>query len=368
MTRKRLGTGDLRDRQRREVQRFNDNGIFLSNPQASPGFDRHKPISSAHKALAFGMEATAPKRLYELPCGDAGAGQTVYRKIHAFFDLGPPNALRVGASNFTQALPITTMRSADQRPKYWHISIYGFGVRRPAEGGAPIAPLTAGEMTSLQFEQYFVETPPGTFVPLSPRFVPSVNTSQARVLVHDESGGRFFDVDVIGTRSFTVYGWGATVFLLVKPGGYEVDSQNPGANRDLTGNGVGVEDDLVGARVVGVFTNRTENTQNRSLSITIDPSNFGAQQLARIIPIPPGARRVQIFSTLPTPAALWRADFYYGRALGALRPDIGRIDFNAGQSRTSIIDIPNAPSIALTPTNPAITPITSFSLVFEVEP
>lgn len=366
MTRKRLGTGDLRDLERRAVRQLNDNGVYLPNPVAEPSYDRHAPIPSGQKALAFGMEPTAPKRLFDLPKGDAGAGQTAYRKIHAFFSLSPPGSLRVGASNFTRALPIITMRSVNQKPKYWHVSIYGIGVRRPFDG-TPLDPLTDSEIRNQQFEQYFVETAPGVFVPLSPRFVPSVGTAQVRVMVHDESGQRFFDADIIGNRSFSLYGWGATVFLLVKPGGYEVDAENPGANTPLTGNDTGVEDDLIGGRVVGIFTNRTESFQNRSLSITIDPPAFGA--LPRIIPIPPGARSVQIFSTAAGPlSALWRLDFWYGRALSGSRPDVGRIDWDGAQSRTQIVEIPNAPSIAITPLNPGITPITSFSLVFEVEP
>lgn len=368
MTRKRLGTGDLRDLERRNVREFNKNGVYLPNPQAEPSFDRHAPIPSEQKALAFGMEPTEPKRLFELPRGDAGAGQTAYRNIHGYFSLSQSSD-RVGDSNYTKALPIITMRSANQNPKYWHVSIYGIGVRRPSQN-APLPPLTAAQIRDLQFEQYFVETAPGVFTPLSRRFVPSVGTAQVRVLIHDESGGRFFDADIIGNRSFSIYGWGATVFLLVKQNGYEVDEQNPDANLSLDGNGTGVEDDLIGGRIVGIFTNRTESFQNRTLSITIDPSQFGAQSLPRIVPIPPGARRVQIFSTAPTPAALWQLDFWYGRSLGGggARPDVGRIDFNAGQSRTSIVEIPNAPSIAITPTNPGVTPITSFSLVFEVEP
>lgn len=369
MTRKRLGTGDLRDLERRDVRRFNNNGVYLPNPQASPSFDRHAPIPSEQKALNFGMEPTEPKRLFELPQGDAGAGQTVYRTIHAFFSLAQPGDNgRVGASNFTKALPIITMRSVNQKPKYWHVSVYGIGVRRP-DNNTPLAPLTVQQIRDQQFEQFFVETAPGVFTPLSPRFIPSVGTAQLRVMVHDESGQRFFDADVIGNRSFTIYGWGATVFLLVKQDGYEVNAQNPASNTPLTGNDAGVEDDLIGGRVVGLFTNRTESIQNRTISITIDPADFGAQSLPRIVPIPPGARRVQIFSTLPAPASLWQLDFWYGRALSGGRPDVGRIDWNAGgQSRTSMVEIPNAPSIAITPTNPGITPITSFILVFEVEP
>lgn len=366
MTRKRLGTGDIRDAARREAKPLNDNSVSLPNPSAVPVYDRHKPIPSAQKALAFGMEPTAPKRLYELPRGDAGAGQTVYRKIHAFYSLTQPGDTRVGASNYTKALPIITMRSANQKPRYWHVSVYGVGVRRPATG-APLAPLSGEAIKSLQFEQYFVETAPGVFTPLSTRFVPSVPTAQLRVMVHDESGQRFFDADMIGNRSFSLYGFGATVFLLVKQDGYEADFQNPSMNTPLIGNDSGVEDDLIGGRVVGLRTNRTESIQNRTLTIRIDPAAFGGLPLPRIIPIPPGAINVQVFTNTPDPNADYELDFWYGRALATGLPEVGRIEFNGASSRTAIIKIPNAPSIAITPTNPAAG-ITNFSFVFEVEP
>ena len=366
MTR-RLGIGDIRAEERARAKHLNDTQVYLDNPDASPTFSKGRSISSEHKALAFGMEPTSPKALIDLPRGDAGSGQSAYRRIHAFFSLAGESPGIVGGTAFTQALPIITMRSENQRAKYWHVSIYGVGVRRFATVG-PQLPLTDAEILSLQFEEYFVESPAGTAVPISPRFVPSIPSAQARVMVHDESGQRFFDVDVLGNRSFSVYGFGVTVFLLVKTGGYEVDAQNPGANAALDGNSVGVEDDIIGARVLGIFTNRTESVENRTLSIRIDPTNFGGAPLERIVPVPPGARRVQIFSDTPLPGPLWEVEFWYGRGLSGARPDVGIIDFNALQSRTSIIDIPNAPSISFRPLNPAVTPTTVFTLVFEVEP
>lgn len=363
MTRKRLSTGDLRSLERGEAKHLNDNSVHLRNPQVQPLLDRREPVLSGQKALAFGMEPTSPKRLIDLPHGDAGAGQTAYRKIHAFYSLDQPDtAGRVGGSNFTKALPIATMRSSNNKSMYFHVSVYGIGIRRT--GGFVLQnPLTDAEIRDLQFEQYFVEAPAGTFVPLSPRFVPSINASQVRVMVHDESGQRFFDADVLGNRSFSLYGWGATVFLLVKQNGYEVDAKNPNTNTPLTGN-CGVEDDLVGGRIVGIFTNRTESIQNRTLSIRIDPTQFPGQP--RIIPVPPGSRTVQVFANSPV-VAPWILDFWYGRSAAASRADVGAIDWNLGQSRTSIIDIPNAPSISIRPTVEAVA-VTSFSFVFEVEP
>jgi len=215
MTRKKLGVGDIRDMERAEASPFNQNGVWLPNPTAEPSFDRHAPIPSDQKARAFGMEPVSPKRLFDLPRGDAGAGQSVYRRIHAFYPMGTASSTGALSLNYTKALEIATNRSTTKSPRYFHVSIFGFGVRRPGAVGLSLAPLTIAEAQDRQFEAIYLNTPAQP--DLTPRFIPSVASAQARVMVHDESGQRFFDVDVIGTRSFTVYAFGVTVFLLVKP-------------------------------------------------------------------------------------------------------------------------------------------------------
>lgn len=358
MTRKLIGTGDIRDMQRAEAQRFNRNGVSLPNPTSSPSFDKHKPISSDQKARALGMEPNSPKRLFDLPRGDAGAGQSVYRRIHAFFGQG---ILQTARTNYTKALAIITNKSSTQSARYFHVSIYGFGVRRRGNGLVPFNPLSISEAQDRQFEQIYLDDAAQT--PVTPRFVPSVVTAQARIMVHDESGQRFYDVDVIGNRSLNVYAWGVSVFLLVKPDGYEVDAQNPDGNLEIISD-VGVEDDIVGARVLPVFSNITENQQNRTITITIDPADSLA---ARIIPIPPGSKRVQIFSNEPDPGAVpWVLQFWTGRAALGTRPDLGVIDWQIGQAKTAMVEIPNASAISILPNGAA--PATGFSLVFEVEP
>lgn len=369
---RRKSVGNIRDAQRHEVERLRNGDVYLPNPSAEAPVDRRRPLKRYAKAAAFGM-TPSPDRLFELIAGDAGAGETIYRKIHAYYQLAePPVALpnRLSRSPYSNALAIATVRSSTQNPKFWHVSVYGIGVRRPSiVGGPPIFPLTDSEIRDRQFIGYQVEFPPGTFVNISTEFVPRIPTAQVRVMVHDESGQRFFDADVLGNRSFNLYGFGVTVFLLVKPEGYEVDAQNPGSLTPFTGNGLGVEDDLVGARIVGLFSSRSESVQNRTLSITVDPSDF-AGVAPRIVPIPPGARTVQVFSHDPLPAPDWLLQFWYGGAssAGGSRPDVGILDWEPVIStRTAIITIPNAPSIAIIPTNP-LAPARSFSLVFEVEP
>jgi len=359
MTRKRLGVGDIRDMERAAAKRFNDNSVSLPNPNASPAFDSHKPIPSDQKARAFGMEPVSPKRLFDLPRGDAGAGQSVYRRTHIFYSMGGPG--RSASQNYEKPLEIITNRSSTKTPRYFHVSVYGFGVRRPRRAIDEL-PLTIAQAQDRQFEQIYLNN--GAQTPLSPRFIPSVCTCQARIMIHDESGQRFVDVDVIGNRSMNVYAWGVTVFLLVKGDGYEVDSQNEDSIRTLDGpQDLGYEDDVVGCRVLPIFSNLTENIQNRTISITIDPAV--SPNIQRVIPIPPGARNVQIFSNEPDPGGVpWELQFWTGRA-GIGRPDLGDIDWIPGQSKTPVVQIPNASAIAITPRGPA--PATGFSLVFEVE-
>jgi len=360
----------MRNAERASVQRFNDNGVYLPNPDAQPVYDKHKPIPSDQKALAFGMEPISPKRLWQLPYGDAGAGQSVYRRVQVFYPLNnlddfiPGLGARISEFPYSKAVAIATNRSSDQKPQYFHVSIYGIGVRRNGRGlPAPLQPLPQSEILNQQFEQIFIALAGGGVIPLTERFIPSVPTCQARVMVHDESGQRFFDCDVLGNRSFSVYGWGVTVFVLIKSPGFEFDEQNPQTNETRAD---GYEDDVVGARIVPIFSNKTDNVENRTIGITIDPS-FSVGN-GRIIPVPPGARKVQIFSNNPDPAAAgFEAEFVYGRVDPSARNDVGTIDFIAGQSKTAIIDIPNAPSVAIIPTN-AASPVTGFSLVFEVDP
>lgn len=356
---KEKGIGRIRRIRRASVERFNNNGVYLPNPNVSPEFDKHRPVSSDHKAKAFGFEPNSQKRLFDLPKGDAGAGQSVYRRVQAFYPMGGPT--RVSEVNYGKPIAIITNRSSTKIHRYFHVSIYGFGVRVPTEG-QPQSPQSIAELQAQQFEAIYINNADQTDI--TPRFVPSVCSCQARVMVHDESGQRFFDVDVIGSRSMDFYAWGVTVFLLLKDGGYEVDEQNPDSNLSITDVN-GVENDVVGARVLPVSKNITKNPQQRTITISVDLSTESL--LRRIIPIPPGAKTVQIFSNEPDPESVpWILEFWTGRASGA-RPDLGIINWDAGQSKTSIYEIPNASAIAISSTAIPAPATTGFSLVFEVQ-
>lgn len=352
--------GEIRKEERASVKQFNENKVHLPNPSSEPGFDRHRPITSNRKAENFGMEPVSPKKLWDLPPGDAGAGQSVYRRVQVFYPMGGPS--RVSELNYEKAIAVITNRSSANIARYFHVSIYGFGVRVPADG-QPQFPETIAELQDRQFEAIYIDSAAQTAI--TPRFVPSVCSCQARIMVHDESGQRFYDVDVIGSRSMNVYAWGVTVFLMVKGDGYEVDAQNPDLNYSFIDDN-GVENDVVGARVLPIFSDVTLNLQQRTITVSVDLST--EPNLRRIVPIPPGAKTVQIFSNEPDPESVpWLLEFWTGRASG-LRPDLGIIDWEPGQSKTSIYEIPNASAIAIRSTAVPAPQTTGFSLVFEVEP
>jgi len=121
------------------------------------------------------------------------------------------------------------------------------------------------------------------------RGVPLVSTTKFRVMVFDESGQRFVDVDVIGTKTMQVYGFGVTVFALIKEEGYEIDRQR-NDNEPLAGI---VDQSVVGARIIPIRTNFTENPHNRTVTVSHpggDPSSVVT------VPIPPGSRKLQVYS------------------------------------------------------------------------
>ena len=358
----RKGLKVIRDMERAVVRDYNRTGVALPNPDRGAPFDRHLPISSDDKARAFGMEPISPKRLFDLPWGDAGCGQTMYRLVQVLFPMG--TGAKASELNYSSSIAAITNRSSTQTARYFHVSVFGTGVRRASVPGALTGePLSISQIRSSQFEQVYLNDAAQT--PLGPRYIPSVCTCQARAMIHDESGQRFVDFDVIGNRSVNFYAWGVTLFILVKPEGYEVDAQNPG--EPLPFNEYGYENDAVGCRVLPVLSNITENPQNRTVSVSINGAvDVGVR---RIVPIPPGARMLQIFSNEPNPGAVpWECEFWMGRSNSSAlaNPGLGVIDWVPNESKTEIVTIPNASAVAIRPL--AATVETGFSLVFEVQP
>lgn len=352
---------ELRDYARHQALPFQQEDPGIRNPEVTGLLDKTAPITTEQKALALGFEAVEPKRLLDLPYGDAGCGQSMFRLSHVFYRLngfeGPGTLAQPRFTPYSQAIVLATQRSADQKPRFWNVSIYGTGVRRPGRppGGADV-PLSLSELQSRSFEAIYTRLG-GVETDRTTRFVPNVPTCQARILVHDESGGRYVDVDVLGNRSMTVYAFGVTVFLLIKPQGYEVDPTNEALNEPIVSE-IGYEDDLVGARVLPITTNATENTKQRTITVITDET-LGET----FVPIPPGAKTVQVINhDGPVPAAAWTILFTFNRISGG-RPDTGVIDMIPGQSRSPVMQIPNAPAISFDAA-PG-TPTTQWSLVFE---
>lgn len=346
--------GDLRDLQRAEVVHLNDHGVYLPNPDHRPPIQKNAK-SSYRKNVGL---QRSPDHFYELEHGDAGAAQSVYRRVELFQQLAPQGE-RVAASPLVTAQAIATQRSKDNRPRYWQANL--FAIARTFFSEAPVEPLSQDEV--LRFN---AGIPPGTpSITGNTAFgIPSIGNVQFRVMVFDESGQRFFDVDVLGTRGINAYAWGITVFALSTQNSYIIDRQNqtPGVNPPLSGL---LEQSLIGARIIPIRVNNTRSVENRSVSV-VTPGG----QNTTVIPIPPGAKRAQLYS-LDGTAVLADYEWEFEK-IDPLNPDaaangsLGTIDFFPA-SASPIYDVPNANAI-VGRSIAADSPSALWNAVFEVTP
>jgi len=354
----------VRDLERETVQHLQDPRVYLPNPNRQAPMDRMRSLDRVAKDEALGFQ-TQPDRIIDLPPGDAGAGQSVYRRTHIFARLNAstsPDA-PVAGNPFDKAIGMATYRSSDCRPRFWHISFFGIGVQRVANAN-PLLPLTNNEILSQQLDPIT-----NNIVPTG-RFVPAVSQMKGRIMAFDESGQRFYDVDVLGNRSLDIYAWGVTAFILA-PGNfyegfpeqaaYEVNTQNGGQPTPQTAFEGLVEDSIIGVRIVPIVINSTQNTENRTLTtVTSGPGETR-------IPIPPGTIKVQAFCQEGAAiAATYTLRFDAGddgTFLG--RSDLGILDFIPGTARTDIVLVPNAAQIIIDP--PQDPGVVGWSFVFEVE-
>lgn len=359
---------EIRNMERAAVVGLSQPGADMLNPHVpeGEGFDRTQPQGRIAKNQALGFQVQ-PNRIIDLPPGDAGAGQSMFRRTQVFARLDNPANSIVAGNPFDHAIPIATQRSSDTRPRFWHISFFGIAVQRVANPPATLEPLSESEILSAQLE-------PVTGAFSTVPFVPSVSSLKGRVLIQDESGGRYFDVDVLGNRSFDVYAWAVTVFILV-PGnagtdqtGYEVlrvptppgAVVNPAPLQSLSGL---VEDSIVAARVVPIAINSTQNEDQRT--ITIVTGNAADTR----VPIPPGAKTVQVISHEPLGTAQNYNIFFDAGNDGTFagRSDLGLIDLNAGTRSSDPVLIPNASQIIFSPFAPLPPAANGWSLIFTVE-
>jgi len=350
----------VRDIERASVQHLQDPHVYLTNPNQRAPFDKGQPQGRRAKNEAFGFQVQ-PDRIIDLPPGDAGAGKSVYRRTQTFARLsGAANVTDPVIGNpFNKAIGLATYVSSDCRQRFWHISFFGIGVQRVANE-AVFQPLTQNQILSNQLRPNVVGGVD------SVDYVPAVSLLQGRIMAFDESGQRFYDVDVIGNRSMDIYAWGVTAFILgpgnngTDQGFYEV---NRGSGGDLPQQGLSglVEDALIGIRIVPIAINSTQNTENRTVTIVV-PNDADS-----IIPIPPGALRVQaICRDGAAAAATFTLRFDTGNdGTAVMRTDVGILDINPGQSRSDLVLIPNASQIIIEPGGSPVS--TGWSFIFEVE-
>lgn len=351
----------VRNIERSMVQHYQDPRVRLRNPDHSAPFDRTEPLDRRAKNEAFGFQVQ-PDRIIDLPPGDAGAGKSVYRRTQTFARLNGANNITdpVAGNPFNKAIGLATYVSSDCRPRFWHISFFGIGTQRVANEEV-LQPLTQNQILSNQFRPNNV----GGVDTVD--YVPAISLLQGRIMAFDESGQRFYDVDVLGNRSMDIYAWGVTAFILgpgnngTDQGFYEV---NRGSGGTLPQQGLSglVEDALIGIRIIPVAINSTQNTENRTVTIVV-PNNEDS-----IIPIPPGALRVQaICQDGPAAAASFTLRFDTGNdGTAVMRTDTGILDINPGLSSSDLVLIPNASQIILEP-GPDSPLTTGWSFVFEVE-
>lgn len=270
----------------------------------------------------------------EITVGDAAAGQPASAQKQLFGSYGPIGGpLNVYDKVITMA---TSSPCDDCRPRLWHVNFYGEEIMDA--NAVPQLPITPGGMGS------------------SVSRVPFPTQIQGRIQIQDASGGRFFDVDVMGTRMIEVVASSVSAYALMPSNFYEVPQvQRIGVVLE-TRNGY-VSNSQFSVSIVPVATNASQNTDiiSRRLPLTlIDPVE---------IITPPGSKRVSIQAPTAALAAATAANFTVGG--GATIPfSLGTIIWPAGSSNTGLINMPNSYSIVIIP--PAV-PIT-YTLTYEIEP
>ena len=300
-------------------------------------------------------------RVEDLPAGDAGAGIPAFRRIQTFTRLDDPTTFVVSDNPATRSLAMATYKSDDRRDRLLHISFYGTGVINDVSVISPRGPLPEGEILEtggfIGIEDSAISATTTSLVP----FIPRISSVQGRVQIHDASGMRQIDLDVLGTRSLSVYAWSATVFALVPATGYEVvASQLANVNQNRQFGGL-VEDSIFAARITPAFSNISTPVTSRTIMVNLT----GTTDSECRIPIPPGSRKVTVINHSTTGTDLdYTVTFDIGAPVSGTRGTTGRIVIDATSFRTDAIVIPNSTSILIDALGTA-TPAT-YSFIFEV--
>lgn len=328
-----------------------------NDPNAMPMVDRGVPTSAYEKSVRLGFQPQ-PSSLLNVARGDGATGQTQFRRTQIFARMDDPVSVNVAGVPFNRAIGLATQRSSDNRPRIWHVSLFGVG-RYRFNNVTPQNPLPEADILG----DGFIGATGGGLGSSAAPYIPRIMNFKARAMIHDESGQRFYDFDVLGTRSFDIFAYAVTIFLLVPDGGYEVNPQNPDGNPASLGL---VQDAIVGGRVVPVTFESSNRRNQRTETVAITSAGGGTTTQ---IPIPPGARTVQVINLGRTPASNdYTIDFDAGAPLGsAVASSLGAIILNAATFRTEVpIEIPNATAIRFT--EGAAAASTGFSLIFGIDP
>jgi len=347
-------------------------GCDLPNPDHAPPFDRTQPLGRVQKREALGFRP-ATDDLIELKHGDAWNSKTNRRRTQYFSQLVFPQAIinpeinPIGlVANDQSGQGIAEMHSQDpERLKLFQVSLFSIGVRRVSVDTL-LTPLTEQEIINNQL----VGIQGGPNVP--GQLFSSVSMNRFRILVQDVSGGRYFDVDVMGTRSINVWAYGVTVFSMIPDGGYEVRTsaggQDPGPQQGFGGL---VEDSIVGARIFQMALEDGDQFKDQvTAQVRVDADSDPPTPLSPtgsvLVPVPPGAREVQGYCAAPGLNAqrlAYTSQFDAGLALP--QTSLGQIVLDPVTGRTpSPILVPNCNNIAFIPQDGAL--LSSFTLVWTV--
>ena len=289
----------------------------LPNPNPAP-FDRKQPHSWQDRQRGFGL-SVRPFNINELAPGDAGADLSQFRRGQFFVQLAGAG---FNVSDLIWNIPVgmSTARSSDTRPRFFHVTFFNNGVIR--EPIAPVGPLDESQ----------IQTASGQ--------APDIAMVRGRVQIQDESGGRFFDVDVMGSRSFSIYAFAVTTFILLPSTpdgivrGSEVNRQAP--EQPSLGPGI-VEDSFASGRVIPIFQNATQITDNITDTAVVPLGGTA------FIPIPPGTTRVQLTTSFTS--ALLPADYviaFSATPTVTAASAMGAIFMIPGTTQTETIEVPNA--------------------------
>ena len=127
--------GQIRDGERRSLSNLHNPNVALPNPTATPPLDRMRNQQYETKVRSLGLAPNYPQHFYELLKGDSGAGSSIFRRATLFQRLAETGD-RVAETPYSKAIQIATMKSTDQRPRYWQVSLLGVG--RVIETDVPI--------------------------------------------------------------------------------------------------------------------------------------------------------------------------------------------------------------------------------------